>query len=284
VKERPVPYAVESLPFHDFPLEVMAAEVARLGFSRVNLWSSAPPLAAHVDVHKDDPDRVLRVLARHGLEPCGVTMYGRTQDDIAQGIVFASQTGARSVIFDCEANYPVFTGEFLPPLLRVAEQRGVTICVENHLTVPFTADFEEGGHESDRWDEGVDSFTQIKRLVTDLDHPNLKVCLAPSHLWVMNESVAEVATYLMERGKLGYYYIWDISRGYRRGQDGLNFGPGEEQLPRLGGTLDHRMLLRLLGNAGYAGVASLKCHGTAGWPLGKVTAQLAQSWRHLSDS
>jgi sugar phosphate isomerase/epimerase len=279
-----VQYAVESLPFHDFPLEVMAAEAARLGFTRVNLWSSAPPLAAHVDVHKDDPDRVLRVLARHGLEPSGVTMYGRTRDDIAQGIAFASQTGARSVIFDCEANYPVFTSEFLPPLLRVAEQRGVTICVENHLTVPFTADFEQGGHESDRWDEGVDTFAQIKRLVTDLDHPNLKICLAPSHLWVMNESVAEVATYLLERGKLGYYYIWDISRGYRRGQDGLNFGPGEEQLPRLGGTLDHRMLLRFLENAGYAGVASLKCHGTAGWPLGKVTAQLAQSWRHLSDS
>lgn len=276
-------YAVESLPFHDFPLEVMAREVAALGFQRVNLWSSAPPLAAHADVLKDDPDKVVRILSRHGLEPCGITMYGRTQDDVAQGIVFASQVGAGCVIFDCEANYPDFVAGFLPPLLEVAERRGVTICVENHLTVPFTSDFERGGHEGDRWDEGVDTFAQIKRLVTDFDHPNLKLCLAPSHLWVMNETITEVATYLLERDKLGYYYIWDVSRGYRRGQDGLNFGPGEEQLPRLGGTLNHHQLLRSLGTLGYGGTASLKCHGTAGWPLQKVVTQLAQSWRHLGN-
>lgn len=277
-------YAVESLPFHDVPLEVMAAEASRLGFTQVNLWSSAPPLAAHVDVYRDEPDQVRGVLSRYRLEPCGLTMYGRSRDDIARGIVFASRLGARSVIFDCEADYPSFTGEFLPPLLRLAAEQGITICVENHLTVPFTPDFEQGGHEDDRWAEGVDSFAQIKRLIAQVDDPHLKICLAPSHLWVMNESVLEVATYLLERDKLGYYYMWDVSRGYRRGHDGLNFGPGEEQLPRPGGTLNHRLLLRALGTLGYAGVASLKCHGTAGWPLEKVTAQLGRSWRYLSEA
>ena len=61
---------------------------------------------------------------------------------------------------------------------------------------------------------------------------------------------------------------------YRRGVDGLNFGPGEERLPRPDGTLDHGVLLRTLANVGYQGVASLKCHGTAGWPIEKVTAEL----------
>lgn len=274
-------YAVESLPFHDFPLEVMAAEVARLGFRWVNLWASAPPLASHVDVIKDDPWEVAQRLERSGLRASGVTMYGKSQEEIKQGIIFASQVGAKSVIFDCEASYNDFVTEFLPPLLGVAEGHGVNICVENHLTVPFTEDFETGGHEEERWEEGVDTFAQIKRLVADVDHPNLKVCVAPPHLWVMNESIVEVITYLLEREKLGYYYIWDISRSYHRGSDGLNFGPGEQQLPRFGGTLNHGVLLRALTSSGYQGVASLKCHGTAGWSFDKVSSQLRQSRTYL---
>ena len=148
------------------------------------------------------------------------------------------------------------------------------IAVENHITVPFTEDMDQGGHEEERWTEGVDTLAQIKRFSTDLDTPCIGVCVAPAHLWVMNETISEVITYLAERKKLFHYYVWDISRSYRRGVDGLNFGPGEEQLPRPDGTLDHRVLLQTLANVGYEGVASLKCHGTAGWPLEKVTAEL----------
>jgi sugar phosphate isomerase/epimerase len=277
-------FGIESLPFHDFSLGVTAQAIADLGFRWVNLWASASPLAHHVDVAADDPEAVLARLDRHGLRASGVTMYGRSQEEIAEGVCFASAIGAGRVIFDCEANFPDFVGKFLPPLLEVAECEGVDICVENHLTVPFTSDFEEGGHEDERWDEGVDTFAQIKRLVTELDHPNLKVCIAPCHLWVMGESVIEVTTWLLERKKLGYYYIWDISRGYCRGEDGLNFGPGEEQLPRVGGVLDHGLVLRALAQFGYAGIASLKCHGTAGWPFERVVTLLEQSRDHLLHS
>ena len=277
-------FGIESLPYHDYAFEVMVQEVSRLGFRGVNVWSSAPPLASHVDVVKDDPWEVGRRLERFGLKATALTMYGKSVEEITEGIPFAVALGARRVIFDCEANYSVFVTSFLPPLLAVAERNGIDICVENHLTVPFTSDFEHGGHEGERWEEGVDTFAQIKRLVTDVDHPNLKLCLAPPHLWVMGEHVAQVALFLLERRKLGFVYVWDISRSYQRGKDGLNFGPGEEQLPRLGGTLDHGVLLRALANAGYRGWASLKCHGTAGWPLDKVTQLLRQSREHVLDS
>ena len=56
-----------------------------------------------------------------------------------------------------------------------------------------------------------------------------------------------------------------------------------EQLPRVDGTLDHRVLLRTLKQVGYEGVASLKCHGTAGWPLQKVTDQLAKSAEYVRE-
>lgn len=270
----------EILPYHDFPLDVALGELARLDFQHVNLWSSAPPLAAHVNPG-DDVGEIRRLLDRHGITPTALTVYGKSQAEIAERIELAAGLGIDTMVFDCEANYADFVGSVLPPLVEVAERHGVRIAVENHLTVPFTEDFESGGHEHERWEEGVDSFEQIKRLVTDVDHPHLGVCLAPPHLWVMGETISQVAAFLMERKKLFFYYIWDIDRAYRRGVDGLNFGPGESQLPRLDGTLDHRVLLHELASLGYDGVASLKCHGTAGWPLEKVTAQLAGSAEYV---
>jgi sugar phosphate isomerase/epimerase len=269
-------YTAEILPYHDYPFEVAVRELAGLGFREINLWSSAEPLAAHVNPG-DDPGRILAVLDRYGMRPCGLTMYGKTQDEMAERVEFARELGIDTVIFDCEANYPDFVAKFLPPLVETAARNGVRIAVENHLTVPFHADFESGGGEDRRWDEGVDTLAQIKRLVTDIDHPNLGVCLAPPHLWVVGDGITETITWLAERKRLFYYYIWDIDRAYRRGVDGLNFGPGEKQLPRPDGTLDHAVPLAALARVGYRGPASLKCHGTGGWPLHRVTDELAKA-------
>jgi sugar phosphate isomerase/epimerase len=269
-------YTVEIVPYHDFPLEDSLRELAGLGFTDVNLWTSAPPLGHHVNPG-DDPGQIKTLLDKYGMKPGGLTMYGKTQDEMLERIEFARDLGIDTVIFDCEADYPDFVGKFLPPLVESGIRNGVRIAVENHLTVPFTADFEQGGNEESRWDEGVDTLDQIKRLITDIDHPNLGVCLAPPHLWVMNETISEAITYLAERKRLYYYYIWDIDRNYRRGEDGLNFGPGEQQLPRPDGTLNHAVLLGALNRVSYHGAASLKCHGTAGWPLEKVTAELRKS-------
>ncbi|MGH3518297.1 MAG: sugar phosphate isomerase/epimerase family protein [Haloechinothrix sp.] len=269
-------YTAEILPYHDFPLEVAVRELARLGFTEVNLWTSAQPLASHVNPG-DDPARILATLDRYGMRPCGLTMYGKTQDEVLERIDFARELGIDTIIFDCEANYPDFVGKYLPPLVEAAARNGVRIAVENHLTVPFTSDFESGGHEEKRWDEGVDTLAQITRLVTDIDHPNLGVCLAPPHLWVMGETISAAIALLAERKRLFYYYVWDVDRDYQHGVDGLNFGPGEKQLPRPDGTLDHVVPLGALKRVGYQGAASLKCHGTAGWSLDKVTSELSKS-------
>lgn len=271
---------VEILPYHDYPLETSLRELRGLGFTHVNLWSSRAPLADHVNPG-DDPAEIKRLLAKYGMTPTALTMYGKTQEEMRQRIEFAAGLGIDTVVFDCEADYSDFVARFLPPLLDVCEKVGVRIAVENHLTVPFTEDFESGGHEAERWSEGVDTLDQIKRLLTDIDSPYLGVCVAPPHLWVMNETISEVITYLAERKKLFFYYVWDIDRAYRRGVDGLDFGPGEQQLPRPNGTLDHRVLLRTLANVGYEGVASLKCHGTAGWALDYVTSQLRASAEYV---
>ena len=40
-------------------------------------------------------------------------------------------------------------------------------------------------------------------------------------------------------------------------------------------------MLRTLANVGYEGIASLKCHGTAGWPLEYVTEQFRRSAEYV---
>ena len=266
----------EIVPYHDYSLDESLRELADMGLTHINLWTSAPPLAHHINPG-DDIAEIKQTLRKYGITPTGLTMYGKTQDEMNERILMAAELEIPYVVFDCEEHYPNFVSRFLPPLLRTCEQTGVKIAVENHLTVPFTADFESGGHEAERWEEGVDTLAQIKRLVTDIDSDYLGVCVAPPHLWVMQETISEVVTFLMERKKLFHYYIWDIDRAYERGQDGLDFGPGEQQLPRPDGVLDWKVLLHNLAASGYEGVASLKCHGSAGWPLDYVTSQFRAS-------
>jgi sugar phosphate isomerase/epimerase len=269
-------YGAEILPYHDFDLETGLSELAKMGFKEVNLWSSAAPLAHHINPG-DDTKKIRDLLDKYKMRPSGITTYGKTQQEMLDRIDLASEIGIDTMVFDCEANYADFVNKFLPPLVEQGRKKGVKIAVENHLTVPFSSDFETGTNEENRWDEGVDTLAQIKRLINDIDDPFLGVCIAPSHLWVMNETISEVITYLAERKRLFYYYIWDIDRNYKRGVDGLNFGPGEMQLPRIDGTLDHAVLLGTLNRVGYTGPASLKCHGTHGWPLEKVTSQFSMS-------
>jgi sugar phosphate isomerase/epimerase len=269
-------YTAEILPYHDYPLETALDELRQLGFKEVNLWTSAAPLARHV-TPGDDTGKIKEALKKVDMRACGLTMYGKSQDEMLERIQLAHDLDIDTVIFDCEANYSDFVSTFLPPLIDFAAKLGVRIAVENHLTVPFSEDFESGGNEDRRWDEGVDSLAQIKRLVTDIDHPNLGVCVAPPHLWVMGETISEVIMFLAERKRLFYYYVWDVDRAYRHGVDGLDFGPGEKQLPRPNGTLDHSVLFEALDRVGYTGPASLKCHGTHGWSLEKVTAELRAS-------
>jgi sugar phosphate isomerase/epimerase len=273
-------YTAEILPYHDHPFEDAIRELAEIGFTEVNLWSSAAPLGHHVNPG-DDPSRITAVLEKYGVKPCGLTAYGKTQDEMLERVEFAAALGIDTLIFDCEANYSDFVGSFLPPIVEAGRKHGVRIAVENHLTVPFSADFEHGGNEDRRWEEGVDTLAQIKRLVRDIDDPYLGVCVAPPHLWVVEETISEVLTFLAERKRLFYYYLWDIDRSYRRGIDGLNFGPGEEQLPRPDGTLDHAVLLRTLRDLGFEGAASVKCHGTQGWSIEKISAQLRAADAYL---
>ena len=61
-------YTAEILPYHDHPLEASLAELAKLGYSEVNLWSSAAPLAHHVNPG-DDIAAIKSLLEKYRLKP-----------------------------------------------------------------------------------------------------------------------------------------------------------------------------------------------------------------------
>ena len=99
-------YTAEILPYHDYPLETSLAELARLGFKEVNLWTSAAPLAHHVNPG-DDVSAILAVLEKYRIKPCGLTMYGKTQAEMLERIDFAAELGIDTVIVN---GVPVWQG------------------------------------------------------------------------------------------------------------------------------------------------------------------------------
>ena len=124
----------EIVPYHGYSLDESLRELADMGFTHVNLWTSAPPLAHHVNPG-DDKGAIKETLKKYGITPTGLTMYGKTQEEMRQRILMAAELEIPYVIFDCEVHYPNFVSQFLPPLLETCEATGVKIAVEDHLTV-----------------------------------------------------------------------------------------------------------------------------------------------------
>ncbi len=266
---------VEMLPYGSYPFAVAVQELASMGFKAVNLWSAKPPLANFVNPG-DNPKEIRSMLAGYGMRPSALSLYCWTQEEMKRRIEFASELGADTVIFHCDMELEDLKNSFLPPLLDAATKRGIKIAIENHVPI-------KSSDPNSRWQRAAETLDDIKRLVVEINHPNVGIALAPPHLWVVNESISETILYLAERKKLFFYYIWDINPNFRQDVGGLNFweSPGNTQVPRPDGTLDHRALLRLLKMVGYEGVVSLKSHGFVGWPLEKITPQLRTSAEYV---
>jgi sugar phosphate isomerase/epimerase len=84
-------YTAEILPYHDIAFEDAVRDLAEMGFTEVNLWSSSSPLAHHVNPG-DDPRAISAVLEKYGMRPCGLTTYGKNQSEILERVEFASQS------------------------------------------------------------------------------------------------------------------------------------------------------------------------------------------------
>ncbi|NIB33218.1 hypothetical protein HBB16_18105 [Pseudonocardia sp. MCCB 268] len=136
-------YAAEILPYHDVPLDTALGELSGLGFT------GGEPLVVGLTAGRARQPGRRPVRDPRGAAPARVQ---RVRPDLLREGPGRGSPGCGSridleidtVVFDREADYLVFVSRFLPPLLDEAQRLGVRIAVENHLTVPFSADFESG--------------------------------------------------------------------------------------------------------------------------------------------
>ena len=158
-------FGAEIVPYHDFPFEDGLRELANLGFTHVNLWSSRAPLAHHVNPG-DDAGEIKGPARKYSITPTGLTMYGKTQDEMRQRIEFAADLGIDTVVFDCEARLWRFRRlDSCQALLPTCERRWVSGSRSRTTSpCPSQRTWTRAAMRSERWSEGVDTFGQIKRL------------------------------------------------------------------------------------------------------------------------
>ena len=123
--------------------------------------------------------------------------------------------------------------EFFSRLASVAEENDVIICLEN---MPFT-------------NLPTASINSILRIVREVNHPNLRVCLDTGHANIVKPDPAE-AVRLVGKELLMMLHIHD------------NMGDRDSHLPpALGyGTIDWEDFATALAEIGFDGVLSLETH------------------------
>jgi len=123
--------------------------------------------------------------------------------------------------------------EFFSRLATVAEENDVIICLEN---MPFTR-------------LPTASISSILRIVREVNHPNLRVCLDTGHANIVKPDPAE-AVRLVGKELLMMLHIHD------------NMGDRDSHLPpALGyGTIDWEEFATALAEIGFDGVLSLETH------------------------
>ncbi len=121
--------------------------------------------------------------------------------------------------------------EFFTRLAEVGERHGVTVCLEN---MPFP-------------DFPISSAIDIMRLVTEINHPYLRVCLDTGHANVVKPDPAE-AVKIIGRDYLKILHV--------HGNDGKadhHYNPMQE-----GDTVDWNAFSKALAKIGFDGVVNLE--------------------------
>ena len=87
----------EIVPYHDYTLDESLRSLAELGFTHINLWTSAAPLAHHINPG-DDIAKIKATLKKYDNTPTGLTMYGKTQEEMNQRAATALNSQENSAV------------------------------------------------------------------------------------------------------------------------------------------------------------------------------------------
>ncbi|MGD8237576.1 MAG: sugar phosphate isomerase/epimerase [Armatimonadota bacterium] len=201
--------STSSIHYTSLPIEEACAEIARLGFEAIDIWS-AHAGCPHLDdvLERLGPDGLKDVLAKHRLTLFAFSTYKGGYAKYAEllgeagGGVAVQGSGKPSDPEDLTASMRAFL-EKTKPLVELAEQHDSYLAIENH-----------GGAL-------LNTIDSLKAFVDLNDSARLGIALAPYHVQGINASVPEAIEAC--GGQLLFFYAWQRAKGV-------------EQLPGVGPT------------------------------------------------
>ena len=266
-------YILASCMYGTLPLAELLPQVKKIGSEHIDIWPR---------VHGDQREQVeamghdafAELLQIHGVRLGISTRFDLGPFDLEEEMEFARAFGASLLVCDSKGPKDLHgetlraaVAEFanaLRPHIAAAEERGITIGIENHGNALI---------------ETPDS---MKWLIEFTRSPHLGIALAPYHL---PDDARLVARLIEELGEgLVHFYAWQHGMGC---QEKL---PKEQELLQMPGRggLDFTPLLDALKRIDYSGWTEIFMHPVPrGIPIldtaEEVTAEIERARRYLDD-
>lgn len=250
-------YMLASSMYGRLPLAEILPEVAQTGAKTIDIWREIHANQRE-QIDEMGVDKFAGMLKQHDLTLDCTTIWSKP---FAEECRFVQKLGGKLLVtgFIPEKDTEAFI-EQLKPQLAVAEETGVTVCIENH-----------GG--------GFDAIRRFAELSEKI--PQLKVALAPYHLPQEAENIAQVIRDIAPQ--IGLFYAW------QHGNGAMGKQPKEDELLQLPGRgpLDFTPILAALKAVKYTGPTEIFMHpfprGIPIHPTAKeVTAEINRSREYLS--
>ncbi len=243
--------STSSIHYMGLPFEAACANIAKLGFEGIDIWS------AHAGCpHLDDVAQRLgaaglrEVLQANRLQlfsfsvyQGGYAKYAEMLGEVGGGVAVRGSTGPCEPS-ELKSSMRKFL-EGLKPLVELAEKHNSLLAIENH------------GHAL------LDSLDSFKAFVEMNQSPRLGIALAPYHLQTINASVVDAIETC--GSQLFFFYAW---------QHASDTG----QLPGIGPT-DFKPWIAALAKVGYRGYVNPFMHGDL--PPDQMDAALEKSREYV---
>lgn len=232
-------YFASSVAFGEQPFAHACAALRNLGVNEVDIWSVAN-WCNHLPPEEPEPDLevVKRTLDEYQLSCRAISAYGKDSDEMLLArLEHLAALGGKALVRGSapdDITVKEFADGFLP-FVRRAEELGVQISIENHR-----------GHV-------VNTIASMQELLARIESPALGIAIAPIHVHIAQESIAEAIHAVGDR--IGLFYAWDW--GPTADQ---NWRDPQEQVPGTG-VIDFHAMFRALNDIAYQDPLCLFAHG-----------------------
>lgn len=248
-------------------LHTILPEIKKTGATQIDIW---PKIHGNQREQLDDmgEENIKQLLKEHNVELGCITQYKLGPYNLTQEMGLAAKLGCKLIVTGTEItdgpsglsgqelkNTIKAFIERMKPHTSKAEEKGITIAIENHSG------------------KLLDSFDAIKYFCEFSKSESLKLALAPPHL---PQKENEIASLIRCLGKDAFalFYAWELGMGFK------DVNPTREedlmQLPGRG-KLDFKPIVAALHDINYQGLTEIFMHPTPrGIPIAETTSEITK--------